>query len=524
MSESRVTVPRGLVSLVGAGPGDPGLLTVKAARLLAEADVLVYDALASAPITALAPPACERIYVGKRARNHALPQEEITALIVRLGASGKRVVRLKGGDPFIFGRGGEEAQALREAGVRFEIVPGITSAIAAPAYAGIPVTHRSHNTSFVVATGHEDPTKGVTTLDYATLGDANRTVVFLMAMGRLAEISAALQTHGRAAETPVAVVQNGTTPAQRTVVGTLATIASDVEAAQIGAPAIVVVGDVVRLREHIAWFDTRPLFGKRVLLTRPAGEAATQFAARLWELGAEPVDAPTIEITGAERARRRDARGARARGLRLDRAHQCERRRGAFRATRMPAASTCARSGPHGSPRSVPRRATPSARAASSPISCPKPHVGEALAAALVARTTAGARVLIFRAEEARDVVPQRSRKRAARSMSSPPIARRRAGCDDRRACGTVRYLDVRERERRRGVPCERAGGKRPRARETRRVHRPRSRRRPPDGAVSTRTSSPRSSRRTACLRRSKPTGSRPRSCDRRRPHRFERE
>jgi uroporphyrinogen III methyltransferase/synthase len=179
------TRPRGKVWLVGAGPGDPGLLTVKAARALAACDVLVYDYLASSAIVGLAAPECEKIYVGKKAGAHTLTQNEITALIVRLGLEGRRVVRLKGGDVFVFARGGEEAAELRRAGVPFEIVPGITSAIAAPAYAGIPVTHRDHNTSFTIATGHEDPTKGFSSLDFAKLANPAQTLIFLMAMGSL---------------------------------------------------------------------------------------------------------------------------------------------------------------------------------------------------------------------------------------------------------------------------------------------------------------------------------------------------
>src|SRR5271167_1009248 len=186
----------GTVYLVGAGPGDPGLLTLRAAELLRSAEVLLYDALASDAIVALARPGCERIFVGKRGGNHAMPQDEIEALAIRLAREGKNVVRLKGGDPFVFGRGGEEAQALRAAGIPFEIVPGISSAIAAPAYAGIPVTHRDHNTAFTVATGHEDPTKGYTSLDFAKLGNPAQTLVFLMAMGNLRGIVERLLHNG----------------------------------------------------------------------------------------------------------------------------------------------------------------------------------------------------------------------------------------------------------------------------------------------------------------------------------------
>jgi uroporphyrinogen III methyltransferase / synthase len=285
----------GTVYLVGAGPGDPGLLTLRAAEVLRNAGVLLYDALASDPIVAMAPPECERIFVGKRGGNHAMPQEEIEALAVAKAREGKRVVRLKGGDPFVFGRGAEEAQTLRAAGIPFEIVPGITSAIAAPAYAGIPVTHRSHNPGFTVATGHEDPAKPASTIDWARLADPHRTLVFLMAIGNLREIAAKLIAHGLGARTPVAVIQDGTRPTQRTATGTLATIADDVAAAGIAAPAIAIVGDVVRLREKIAWFDNRSMFGKRVLITRPASQAEA-FVSALYARGVEPILASTIVI------------------------------------------------------------------------------------------------------------------------------------------------------------------------------------------------------------------------------------
>ena len=297
---------RGKVWLVGAGPGDPGLLTLKAARAIAACEVLVYDYLASPAIVALAAPSCEKIYVGKKAGAHTLTQDEITALIVRLGLEGKNVVRLKGGDVFVFARGGEEAAELRAAGVAFEIVPGITSAIAAPAYAGIPVTHRDHNTSFTIATGHEDPLKGYTSLDFAKLANPKQTLIFLMAMGSLAGIVGKLLEHGMPPDQPVGIVREGTKPSQETLIGTLATIVDDVARTGFAAPAIVVIGDVVRERETIRWFDNAPLFGKRVLVTRAAGDA-DEFAAKLWEAGAEPVLAPTIAIGAPDDARPAEA-------------------------------------------------------------------------------------------------------------------------------------------------------------------------------------------------------------------------
>jgi uroporphyrinogen III methyltransferase/synthase len=286
---------RGKVFLVGAGPGDPGLLTVKAARLLRTADVLLYDYLASGATVALAPEECEKIYVGKTAGEHTLSQEQINELMVRKAQDGSRVVRLKGGDPFVFGRGAEEAQVLRAADVAFEIVPGVTSAIAAAAYAGIPVTHRAHNVSFTVLTGHEDPTKPESTIDWSRFADPHQTLVLLMAMGNLEKITRELQSHGLAAHTPVAVIREGTRPTQQTLVATLGTIAAEAERANIGAPAIVVIGDVVGVREQIRWFDSGPLFGKRVLITRPAAQNA-HFESELLERGAQPVLAPLIRI------------------------------------------------------------------------------------------------------------------------------------------------------------------------------------------------------------------------------------
>jgi uroporphyrinogen III methyltransferase/synthase len=283
------------VSLVGAGPGDPGLLTLRAADALHAADVVLYDALVSDAILALVTPECERIFVGKRGGDHAMPQGDIEALAIAQARLGKHVVRLKGGDPFVFGRGAEEAQTLRAAGIAFEIVPGISSALAAPAYAGIPVTHREHNVAFTVATGREDPGKLVSGLDWAKLADPQRTLVFLMAAGNLDDIARRLIAHGLDESTPAAVVQDGTRPTQRTCVGTLATIHDAMKRAGLGAPAVVVIGDVVKLREHIAWFDVTPLFGKRVLITRTAEQAA-EFARALGARGAESILAPTIRI------------------------------------------------------------------------------------------------------------------------------------------------------------------------------------------------------------------------------------
>ncbi|MEN8161049.1 MAG: uroporphyrinogen-III C-methyltransferase, partial [Myxococcota bacterium] len=286
---------RGSVTLVGAGPGAPDLLTVRGERALRAADAVVYDALAPKSLLALAPADAERIDVGRR--GHEEPprtQEEINALLVELARQGKRVVRLKGGDPYVFGRGGEEASACRAAGVPFEVVPGVSAAIGALAYAGIPVTDRRHAASFAVVTGHKDPTRVREAIRWAELGSAVDTLVILMGMRNLPELVAQLLAGGRAADTPAAAVMNGTRAGQRVVEAPLASLPDAVAAAGLGAPAAVVIGDVVRLREELAWFERLPLFGRRVLVTRPAGQSETLCRA-LEEAGAEAVRLPMIQ-------------------------------------------------------------------------------------------------------------------------------------------------------------------------------------------------------------------------------------
>ena len=285
----------GHVFLVGAGPGDPGLITVAGVEALSQAEVVVYDRLVNPRLLDLAPKDAERVFVGKGPKQHMMPQEEINELLVARAREGKRVVRLKGGDPFVFGRGGEEAEALAAAGVPFEVVPGVTSAVAAPAYAGIPVTHRSLASSVAFVTGHEDPTKGAPDVDWERLATAVDTLVLLMGVGQLPQIVERLLAAGRASETPAAVIEWGTLPRQRTVVGTLGDIVAKVEEAGIGAPAVAVVGEVVRLRETLRWFESRPLFGLRVLVTRTR-EQASDLSRALVAAGAEPVELPTIEI------------------------------------------------------------------------------------------------------------------------------------------------------------------------------------------------------------------------------------
>ncbi|MBL8483129.1 MAG: uroporphyrinogen-III C-methyltransferase [Rhodocyclaceae bacterium] len=244
---------RGRVALVGAGPGDPDLLTLRAARLIAAAEVLVVDHLVAPAILELAAPSAERIYAGKESGHHSMRQEDINALLVQLAGAGRQVVRLKGGDPYVFGRGGEEALALAAAGVEFEVVPGITSACGMAAYAGIPLTHRDYSQSVVFATGHLQ--NGSSNLDWESLARPRQTVVIYMGVGALALICAQLIAHGRAPATPAALVENATTPRQRTLAATLATLPDCARAAGARAPALLIVGEVIALREQLAWFE-----------------------------------------------------------------------------------------------------------------------------------------------------------------------------------------------------------------------------------------------------------------------------
>ena len=296
----------GIVYLIGAGPGDPKLITVGGAEALKLADVVVYDRLAHPSLLDWARADAERVYVGKKADRHAMKQEGINALLADRALEGKVVARLKGGDPFVFGRGGEEAEYLRERAVPFVVIPGVTSAIAAPAYAGIPVTHRDAASSFAVITGHErDDAResGTRTAGQAEgrrrwdkIAHAADTLVFLMGVENLEEIAGQLQANGRSPETPVALVRWGTWAGQQeTLVGTLGDIVEKVRAAGFKAPAVTVVGEVVRLRERLRWFDVGPLAGKRVVVTR-AREQASEFAEKLRTRGAEPVEFPLIRI------------------------------------------------------------------------------------------------------------------------------------------------------------------------------------------------------------------------------------
>lgn len=290
---------QGLVYLVGAGPGDAELITMKAVRCLREAEVVVYDRLADPRILNYAPPDAEKIYVGKASSQHTMRQGDINQLLVRLAQAGKRVVRLKGGDPYVFGRGGEEVLALVEAGQAFEVVPGITSAVAVPSYAGIPVTHRGVAASFAVVTGHEDPDKTESSHNWKQLATAVDTLIFLMGVENLPYITKQLMGNGRSGETPAAVIRWGTKPEQRTLVTTLANAVEDVKKAGLTPPAIFLVGDVVRLRDSLSWFEKRPLFGKRIVVTRARAQASA-LTEKLERLGATVLEAPAIAIVAPD--------------------------------------------------------------------------------------------------------------------------------------------------------------------------------------------------------------------------------
>lgn len=398
-------ISKGKVYLIGAGPGDPGLITLKAVDCLQKADAVVYDFLANPGLLAHVSPRAEVIYVGKKGSDHTLPQVEINRLIVKLAKAGKTVARLKGGDPYVFGRGGEEAEELIAAGLPFEVVPGVTSAIAAPAYAGIPITHRRFTSTVGFITGHEDPGKSESALDWHKIATGFGTLVFLMGIKNLDNITENLVRGGRAPDTPAAVVRWGTTPDQVTVVGTIADIAAKSRQAGLTAPAVLVVGEVVNLREKLNWFEKLPLFGRRILVTRTR-EQASGLVQELAALGAYPLECPTIRIMpptdwgevdraiqalpGYDWLLLTSPNGVhnffqRLRALNLD--------------ARALAGVKVAAIGP----------ATAESLAAGGIRAdlVPDQYVAEGLVAALKATGLAGKRVLLARAQEARDVLPR---------------------------------------------------------------------------------------------------------------------
>lgn len=298
----------GVVYLVGAGPGDPGLLTLRGAELLARAEVVVYDRLIAPETLARANHDAQMIYVGKDPSGDSAAQDEINQVIAEKAAEGKMVVRLKGGDPFVFGRGGEEALYLRERGISFEVVPGVTSAIAVPAYAGIPVTHRGLASSFSVITGHEDPTKPESAINWQHLARATDTLVFLMGVKTLPDTVAKLVANGRPASTPAAVISWGTWPRQRMAHGTLENIASRVKESGVTHPAIFITGPTAGLVEDLTWFTRKPLFGKTVLVTR-ATEQASGLARTIRDLGGQALNFPAIAIEPADPVPLREVAG-----------------------------------------------------------------------------------------------------------------------------------------------------------------------------------------------------------------------
>ncbi|MDP2210124.1 MAG: uroporphyrinogen-III C-methyltransferase [Candidatus Aquicultor sp.] len=299
----------GKVFLVGAGPGDPKLITLRGLECIAQADVLIYDRLATNLLFEHAKPGVEYIYVGKAEGKHSVKQSDINQILVDKAKEGNIVTRLKGGDPLIFGRGGEEALTLFENGIDFEFVPGVSSGNAVPAYAGIPVTHRGMTSTVAYVTGHEDPSKPNTDIDWKSLVGIG-TIIFYMGMRNLPKIVEQLTANGRSDQTPVAVIRWGTTPQQQTVIGTLSDIVQRVTEVELKAPCIIIVGEVVSLREKLCWYEKKPLFGKRILVTR-AKEQAGAFSDLLSDLGGQVIEIPTIKIAdpdsfdGVDRALKR---------------------------------------------------------------------------------------------------------------------------------------------------------------------------------------------------------------------------
>ncbi len=400
------------VYLLGAGPGDPGLLTIKAKEILETADVVVYDYLANACFLDYCKPDAEIIYVGKKGGDHTLPQDQINSLLVEKAKAGNVVARLKGGDPYVFGRGAEEAEELLEAGVQFEIVPGVTSAVAAPAYAGIPLTHRKYASSVSFITGHEDPGKEESAHNWQALAQGTSTLVFFMGVKNLPTIAENLIKHGRPADTPAALVRWGTTCRQRTLTATLGTVAGEAERFGFKPPSLIVVGDVIKLRPTLNYFEKKPLLGKGVVVTR-AREQASGLAALLREMGACVVQFPTIEIRPLD-----DDAPIEAAILRLARydwlvftsvngvKHFWRVLESIGLDTRVLAGCEIAAIGP----------ATAEALQAKGvrPDFVPDKYVAESVVAGLLERGVAGKRVLIPRAREAREVLPEELRKAGA--------------------------------------------------------------------------------------------------------------
>lgn len=402
----------GMVYLVGAGPGDPGLLTLRGKECLEQADIVLYDYLANPALLDYAPADAERVYVGRRGRGQYQEQSEINRVLIERARAGQVVVRLKGGDPFVFGRGGEEAEAVAAAGVPFEVVPGVTAAVAVPAYAGIPVTHRTLASTMTVVTGHEDPSKGTTVIDWPKLAATSGTLVFMMGMKTLPLIVSRLLEEGRPAETPVAAVRWGTRAEQRTVIGTLQDIVVRTAQAAMEPPTVIVVGDVVKLRDQLNWFEKRPLFGKRIVVTRPR-EQAVEFARLLAAYGAEAMTAPTIKLVPPPSWERLDQAIARlsdyswliftsVNGI----APFMERLKKARKDVRSLASLMIGAIGP--------RTAEELARYGLAADLVPTEFQAEGMVAAMSRHELQGAKILIPRAEVAREFLPEQLRMKGA--------------------------------------------------------------------------------------------------------------
>jgi uroporphyrinogen III methyltransferase/synthase len=402
----------GVVYLVGAGPGDPGLMTRRSLELIAGADAIFYDRLIPPGALDGARADAELVYVGKQPGVPSVPQEEIGERLIEAARAGKSVVRLKGGDPFVFGRGGEEGEALREAGVEFEVVPGVTAGVAATAYAGIPVTHRDDASAVAFVTGHEDPEKEESALDWEALARFPGTLVFYMGVKRLRQNAASLIAAGRNPEEPAVAIERGTWPGQRTVSATLGTIAAAVEREAVKAPALIVVGEVAGRREQLAWLERRPLHGRRVVVTRARAQASG-LAATLRGLGGEVIELPAIRIE--PRIGTAEVRDAVAglgeyslvcltspNGVRL----LFEAMREEGRDARALAGATVAAIGPGTA------HALGEGGIAADVV--PERFVAEALVEALAEVPVEGKRVLVARAAEARDVLPDALRERGA--------------------------------------------------------------------------------------------------------------
>ena len=417
----------GKVYLVGAGPGAPDLISLRGARIVGQADVIVYDSLVSPELLRLATAEAELIHAGKRGGGESnFDQAAINQLLIDRARAGNQVVRLKGGDPFIFGRGGEEAEALAQAKVAFEVVPGITSAIAAPAFAGIPLTHRDYGSFVTFVTGHEEPTRdpaaAVPWDELARAAYRRGTIVILMAAARLRATLARLIDAGLPGETPAAIIQWGTTAGQRTVSATLATLADRAEAEGLRAPAVAVIGECARLRDQLAWYEQLPLFGRRIIVTR-AGEQSAEFAARLRDYGAEMIEFPTIAFgppssyalldRAIDEAATFDwliftsARGVEA---------FIERLRNRGRDLRDSGKAAIAAIGPATAERVR--------RYALSVAAMPTEYRAEAIIAAIGRARIAGARILIPRAEVAREVLPELLIESGAREVVVAPVYR----------------------------------------------------------------------------------------------------